>query len=273
MGRISYRSIFISDVHLGTRDCRVDYLLDFLRSTESEYLYLVGDIFDFWGMRKRVYWTSEQSAVIAEVFKKAAEGTRVTYIPGNHDALCREFVGSRFNGVAVRLDAVHTSADGRRFYISHGDEFDGVVRHNRLLRFIGDKAYGSLLYLNRKFNQFRRRFGRPYWSLSVYLKTRVKNANDYIREFERAAAHEARRHGCEGYIGGHIHKAGIEHIDGIVYCNDGDWVEHCTALAEDFEGNMHLLHWADLKRVQKVSRGEAVAVTDTPLPVAVRRRA
>lgn len=265
-----YRSIFVSDVHLGTRDCRADYLLDFLRSTRSDYLYLVGDIFDFWAMRRRVYWTPAQSAIIQEIFKKAEQGTQVIYIPGNHDSLCREFIGSEYNGVKIQGDAVHVGADGRRFYVSHGDELDGMVKHNRLLKYIGDQAYGWLLNLNRKYNLARQRFGHPYWSLSVYIKTRVKNAQRYINEFERAAAYQARHHhGCDGYIGGHIHKAGIEHIDGVVYCNDGDWVEHCTALAEDDNGTLQLLHWADLKQVEQVNPACPEAEDEIPLPIAL----
>ena len=267
MGSLRYRSVFISDVHLGTRACRADYLLDFLESTESEYLYLVGDMFDFWNMRKSVHWPQSHTAVVQKVFDKATAGTKVMYIPGNHDELCRDFVGAQFNGVQVEMDAVHGTADGRRFFVSHGDEFDAAVKHNRLLKYIGDNAYCLLLFTNRWFNRLRRRFGRPYWSLSSYLKTRVNNAVKYIRKYERAAAHAATRMQYDGYICGHIHKAGIERIDDVLYCNDGDWVEHCTALVEDFEGNLQIVHWADLKRVEIVNRGEEVAAADVPLLV------
>lgn len=268
MGKLHYRSIFISDLHLGTRDCRAGYLLDFLDSTESRYLYLVGDIFDLWSMRQRVHWTPEHSAVVNKIFEKASRGTRVVYIPGNHDELCRDFAGMEFRGVAIRLNATHTTADGRRFFVSHGDEFDAAVKHNRLLKLVGDRAYYLLLAANRWFNALRRRLGRPYWSLSACLKTRVGKAAAYIRKYERAVAFEAGRREMDGYICGHIHKAGIERIDGRLYCNDGDWVEHCTALTEDFEGNLHLVHWADLKRVERVSRGAGIDDSVVPLPEA-----
>ena len=276
MGTLHYRSIFISDVHLGTRDCRADYLLDFLESTDSKYLYLVGDIFDFWSMRSRVHWTAAQSAVLQRIFDKAARGTKVIYIPGNHDELCRDFAGTEFRGVSVRLNAIHTTAAGRRFFVSHGDEFDDVVKHNHLLKVVGDYAYYVLLFTNRWFNKLRRHFGRPYWSLSAYLKTRVGNAAAYIRKYEQAAAYEANRREFDGYICGHIHKAGIQHIDGVLYCNDGDWVEHCTALTEDFDGNLQIVHWADHKRVEIVSRGHEIDDNVVPLPepigLALQRR-
>lgn len=266
MSRLQFRSIFISDVHLGTRDCRADYLLDFLDSTQSEHLYLVGDIFDLWSMRKSVHWTPVHSAIVQRVFDRAREGTEVVYVPGNHDAMCREFVGSDFQGVAVRLNSVHVTADGRRFFVSHGDEFDAMVRHSRLLRQIGDHAYYVLLFLNRVYNRFRRRFGQPYWSLSAYLKSRVNNAMQYVRKYEEAAAREADRMRFDGYICGHIHKAGMRRIDGVLYCNDGDWVEHCTALIEDFEGNLQIVHWADHKRVEVATRGEEIDDSIMPLP-------
>jgi UDP-2,3-diacylglucosamine pyrophosphatase LpxH len=266
MGVLHYRSIFVSDVHLGTRDCRAEYLLDFLDSTQSEYLYLVGDIFDFWSMRRSVHWTAAHSAVVQKVLQKARGGTRVIYIPGNHDELCRDFAGTDFQGVQVRLSARHVTADGRRFHVSHGDEFDAVVRHNRWLHWIGDGAYTLLLRLNRGFNRLRRFLGRPYWSLSAYLKGRVNNAVKYVRRYEHAAAGAADHLQVDGYICGHIHKAGIRRINGVLYCNDGDWVEHCTALTEDFEGNLQIVHWADHKHVAVASRGEEIDDRIAPLP-------
>jgi len=250
MGTLRCRSVFISDVHLGTRECRADYLLDFLNKVRCEHLYLVGDIFDLWSMRRTVYWTAHQSAVMQRILHMARNGVRVTYIPGNHDECLRDFAGSEFYGVQVRLNAEHVSADGRRFFVSHGDEFDGDVRHNALLKAVGDGAYQMLLKGNRVYNAWRHRRGHGYWSLSAWLKTRVGNARAYIRKFEEAAAREALRGGYDGYICGHIHKAGIEQIDGVLYCNDGDWVEHCTTLVEDFSGTMQLLHWSDHCRLE-----------------------
>jgi len=267
MGVLHYRSIFISDVHLGTRHCRANYLLDFLASTECEQLYLVGDIIDLWAMRRAIYWTAEHTAVVQAILDKARAGTRVIYIPGNHDEWLREFVGSCFHGVEIEPNATHTTADGRRFFVSHGDEFDALLRHEGLLHLVGDSAYGLLLAVNRWYNRLRRRLGRPYWSLSAYLKTRVGRAAEYMRRFERAAARETRRREADGYICGHIHKAGIERLDGVVYCNDGDWVEHCTGLVEDFDGSLHLLHWADHKRVEAVSAGQDVVPAGLPLLV------
>jgi UDP-2,3-diacylglucosamine pyrophosphatase LpxH len=268
MNKLKYRSIFISDVHLGSKNCKAEYLLDFLRSTESEYLYLVGDIFDLWEMRKTVCWTAAQSEILETVFIKARNGTRVFYIPGNHDEWFRRFAGSEIHGVMLKLKAEHIAADGRRFLVSHGDEFDSVVRHNPVLLFVGDHAYNLLLKLDRGLNRLRRLLGRSYWSLSAWLKTRVNNANDYIRKFETAAAVRAGEKSYDGYICGHIHKAGIRSIDGVLYCNDGDWVEHCTALAEDDNGWIHLLHWSDQARVEAVSRGHQVEAEVVPLNLA-----
>ncbi|HBR96243.1 MAG TPA: UDP-2,3-diacylglucosamine hydrolase [Gammaproteobacteria bacterium] len=265
MTTLQYRSIFISDVHLGTRHSKAEYLLDFLRTTESEYLYLVGDIFDIWQMQKRVHWTDAQNAVLNEIFRKANSGTKVVYIPGNHDAWFRDFAGSSYRGVEVRLNAEHITADNRRFFISHGDEFDTLVRHNKILLLIGDHAYNWLLKLNRVISKLRLLFGKPYWSLSAWLKTRVNNANQYIDKFEAVAAHHANKQGYDGYVCGHIHKSGIRKIDGVLYCNDGDWVEHCSALTEDANGWIQLLHWSDRARIEAQNRGNEIDCNVYPL--------
>ena len=266
MQPLEYRAIFISDIHLGTRDCRADYLLDFLRNTHAETLYLVGDVVDLWAMRRHVHWPPEHSAVLQAFLDKAKQGCRVVYIPGNHDETLREFVGVIFNGIEVRRDAVHVSGDGRRFFVSHGDEFDGIVRGNPLLHVVGDRFYGLLLWLNRQANGLRRRFGRPYWSLSSWIKSRVGGAKRYVRRFEQTAARAAAHERYDGYICGHIHKAGIERYGDTLYCNDGDWVEHCTALVEDHDGRLQLLHWADHKRVDRLHQGDEVVDAALPLP-------
>lgn len=258
MSQLKFRSIFISDVHLGTKNCKAGYLLDFLQQSETDTLYLVGDIFDLWQMKKSVHWTPEQNAVLKEIFDNAESGTEVIYIPGNHDALLRDFVGTTFRGVKVRLNAEHTAADGRRFFVSHGDEFDSVVRHNKLLLFIGDHSYNALLRMNRWMNRYQQLRGKPYWSLSSWLKSRFNNAAHYIDKFETAAARAAGQRDFDGYICGHIHKAGIRKIDGALYCNDGDWVEHCTALTEDENGWLQLLHWSDHTRIEAISQGETI---------------
>lgn len=263
---LRYRSVFISDLHLGSKDCKAEFLLDFLRSVECEHLYLVGDIFDFWAMRKSVYWTNAQSAVVQLILYKARNGVKVTYIPGNHDSLVREFCGIQYEGVAVERNAVFDAADGRKFFVSHGDEFDVLMKHNVLTKFMGDKVYYYLLSLNRLTQRVRNTIGLKYWSLSGFLKTRSKKVSGYIRRFEMAAAKRAKYDHYDGYICGHIHKPGIEEIDGVLYCNDGDWVETCTALVEDEFGNIHLLHWSDHQRVEKMAEAAVELPIDLPIP-------
>ena len=258
-----FRTIFLSDIHLGTRGCQAEMLLDFLKYTESENLYLVGDIIDGWRLRRSWYWSQSHNDVIQKVLRKARKGTRVVYIPGNHDEAARDYVDLHFGGVAVVMDAIHTGADGRRWLVLHGDAFDGVVKYARWLAHLGDWAYNIALTLNTWFNRLRRRLGYSYWSLSAYLKHKVKNAVDYISSFETAVAEEARRHHVDGVICGHIHHAEIRDIDGITYCNDGDWVESCTALVEHADGRMEILRWAPEfeKRVAKLRNRETKLVT------------
>ncbi|MGV6816802.1 MAG: UDP-2,3-diacylglucosamine diphosphatase [Thiotrichales bacterium] len=262
---LRYRSVFISDIHLGSKDCKAEYLLDFLRSVECEQLYLVGDIFDFWAMRKSVHWTDTQSAVIQLILYRARQGIKITYIPGNHDALMREFCGLVYEGISVERNAVFNAADGRQFFVSHGDEFDAKMKHSLLTRMMGDKVYYYLLSLNRYAQRIRNAVGLKYWSLSGFLKTRSRKVNDYIRRFELAAARRAKYDHYDGYICGHIHKPGIEEIEGVLYCNDGDWVETCTALVEDKFGNIHLLHWSDHQRVEQVAESDADTLVKLPV--------
>ncbi len=243
--RLRYRSIWISDIHLGTRGCNADLLLDFLRRTDSDYLYLVGDVIDFWRLRKAWYWRQTHNDVIQKILRKARKGTRVIYIPGNHDENFRDFTRHRFGRVAVLDDAIHTMADGRRFLVIHGDHFDGVVKYAKWLAYLGDTAYVWLLNANTGFNWVRRKLGFSYWSLSAYLKHRVKNAVEFVSSYKKAVVSEARRRGVDGVICGHIHTAEIREIDGILYCNDGDWVESCTALVEHADGRLEILRWAE----------------------------
>lgn len=245
----SYRSLFISDVHLGTADCKAGYLLDLLQSTEVEYLYLVGDVFDLWAMPQRINWTRTQSAVIQAVLDKAANGTKVVYIPGNHDAPVRRFCGSEISGVSIVSQAVHETVDGRRMKVTHGDEFDHLMRFNRPLKKLGDTAYGFLLRLNRSYNRLCTGMGRSYWSLSSFVKSHLSQARSYIEQFEALVAEQARDEGYDGVICGHIHQPALKKINGVDYCNDGDWVEHCTCLAEDDQGNIELLHWSNAQHV------------------------
>ena len=245
MNPLRFRTIWISDVHLGLRACKAEFLLDFLRHTTSDYLYLVGDIIDLWALRGSWQWPQLHGDVVQTVLEKARQGTRVVYIPGNHDELFRDYVGLSFGGVRIHGEAIHVTADGRRSLVLHGDEFDCVVKHNKAVALIGSGAYEVLLSANRWVNLVRRRFGLPYWSLAAYLKHKVKNAVNFISNFEHALTHEAIKRGLDGLVCGHIHKGAIETMNGILYCNDGDWVESCTALVEDASGEIRLLHWAD----------------------------
>jgi UDP-2,3-diacylglucosamine pyrophosphatase LpxH len=244
---LRYRTIWISDVHLGTRGAQADLLLDFLKQTESKYLYLVGDIIDGWRMRRNWYWHQTHNDVVQKLLRKARKGTRLIYIPGNHDESFRDFAGHRFGHVVVLTEAIHKLADGRRFLVVHGDEFDGVVLYAKWLAVLGDNAYTVALVLNKWFNRIRHALGFPYWSLSACLKHRVKNAVQYISNYEHAVVAYARSRGVDGVICGHIHTAEMRDMDGLTYCNDGDWVESCTALVEHFDGCLEILRWTELR--------------------------
>jgi len=245
--KLRFRTVWISDTHLGTAGCNADLLLDFLKSIQPETLYLVGDIIDGWRLKRGWYWPPRHNDVVRRVLKLANKGTRVVYIPGNHDEAARDYTGLSFGGVDVVPEIIHTTADGRRLLVLHGDEFDGVVLYARWLAFLGDYAYAALLKLNIGFNRIRRRFGLPYWSLSAHLKKKVKNAVAFISRFEEAVAHAAAERGVDGVVCGHIHSAEIREFGGVTYYNDGDWVESCTALVEHANGRMEIIDWA--KRV------------------------
>ncbi|WP_308908952.1 UDP-2,3-diacylglucosamine diphosphatase [Pseudokordiimonas caeni] len=253
-GKRHFRAVFVSDVHLGTRSSRADLLHDFLKSITCEKLYLVGDIVDGWRLKKSWYWDTRHNDVIRRVLKMAKSGTEVIYIPGNHDEGLRGFVGHNLAGVTLQMEAVHEGLDGRRFWVIHGDEFDGVVKYARWLAHVGDHAYSLLLKLNTAFNRVRRSLGYPYWSLSAYLKHKVKNAVEYIGKFEEAVAHEAGRRGVQGVICGHIHHAERRMIGEIEYLNDGDWVESCTALVETPTGAWDIIRYADEVAAEEATR-------------------
>ena len=242
--RRHYRSIFISDVHLGTRECKAEALLDFLAHTDSDNLYLVGDMIDGWRLKKNWYWPQSHNDVIQKLLRKA-KTTRVVFIPGNHDEFARDYLDNHFGQVEVLRDAVHVTADGRRLLVLHGDHFDGIVEYARWLAFLGDTAYALAANLNRWFNWGRRKLGYPYWSVSTYLKHKVKNAVQYIGNFEKAMVELARGRELDGIVCGHVHHAALRTLDGVVYCNDGDWVESCTALVEHMDGRLELIHWDD----------------------------
>jgi UDP-2,3-diacylglucosamine pyrophosphatase LpxH len=237
-----YRAIWISDIHLGTRGCKAEQLLKFLRETESDYLYLVGDIIDGWRLKRSWYWPQSHNDVVQKILRRARKGTKVIYVPGNHDEMARDYVGLQFGGVAVEREAIHQMQDGRRFLVIHGDEFDVVVQFARPLAILGDHAYRLALLLNTWVNAVRRRLGYPYFSLSAKLKHKVKNAVEFISRFEQAIALEAAKRQVDGVICGHIHHAEMRPMHGVEYCNDGDWVESCTALVEHLDGRLEILH-------------------------------
>jgi len=267
MTRLSFRSVFVSDVHLGLADCQAGYLLDFLRSTHCEHLYLVGDIVDLENMGKRAYWHADHSAVIAEILAIVARGTRVTYIPGNHDASMRRFAGQRFGGIDIALDAVHVGADGRRFRVSHGDEFDSEHAAPAWLLKLGDALQGFICAMSRRCNALLRRFGVRYLPLSIWIKQGIGRARRFIEDFEARVADSARADGFDGHICGHIHYGRIADHAGVLYINDGDWVEHCTTLVEHHDGALELLHWTEQRR-SLAHRQAAAGVPIAALPVA-----
>ncbi len=249
---IYYRSIFISDVHLGFSGCSADYLLDFLRATKCDYLFLVGDIVDVWQMKKKLFWPQAHNDVIRTILGKAKHGTRIIYVPGNHDEVIRDFAGIKLGNLEIHRQFIHKSADGRRYLVLHGDEFDGVVTNSRLFGLVGSSLYVSLLKLNIVINFTRRKLGFPYWSLAGVLKHKVKSAVSYISNFETVLAYESTKHNVDGIISGHIHRAQINKIKDSIYCNCGDWVESCTALVEWHDGSMELLHWSEKQESIKV---------------------
>ena len=243
---IHFRTIWISDIHLGTSGCQAKRLLEFLKATESDKLYLVGDIVDGWQLKRRWYWHQTHNDVVQLVMKKAKKGTKVIFVPGNHDEAIRQFIGLDFGGIKIRDELIHTTANGKRMLVLHGDRFDGVIACAKWLAYVGDSLYTMILKFNQVFNAWRARAGLPYWSLSQYLKLKVKNAVSYITSFEDALAAEARKQGLDGVICGHIHKPEIRDIDGILYCNDGDWVESLSALVEDKLGELRLVDWREI---------------------------
>ena len=256
------RTVFISDVHLGSRGCSADYLLDFLHAVQCDTLYLVGDIIDLWSMERSFFWPQSHTNVIRTILGKAKHGTRVIYIPGNHDAPFREHVGMQFGNVEIVQDAIHETADGRRFWVLHGDDFDNVIKASPLLAYMGHHLYDFILWLNRHVNFVRRRCGFSYWSVATFLKSKMSKAMGYIANYERALASEARKRGVDGVICGHIHRAEITSLDDVLYCNDGDWVESCTTLIEDHSGRLSLLRWTENAEVVLAHGGSAPLLVD-----------
>lgn len=264
--RKSYRTIWISDLHLGSKEAQAERLLDFIKHHESEYLYLVGDVFDGWKLKRGWFWQQSFNDVIQKILRRARKGCKVFYLPGNHDDFARAYCGLAFGEIRLCRQAIHKTLDGRKLLVLHGDEFDTVVTSARWLAHLGSVAYDAALMLNVWFNRLRRLFGYPYWSLSAYLKHRVKNAVMFMDRFEQTLAQEARRRGADGVICGHIHHAAVREVEGVTYYNTGDWVESCTALVEHFDGSMEIVTWLpDLRGLQE---GAAHAVGLEPASAA-----
>ena len=251
-----FRTIFISDLHLGTPGCQAEALLEFLKIYTCDNLYLVGDIVDGWQLKRKWYWPQSHNDVIQKLLRKARKGCRVIYVPGNHDEFGRHFLDHSFGGIEIREEAVHITADGKKLWVIHGDYFDGVIQCAKWLAYVGDNLYEFTLKLNRYLNQLRARLGMPYWSLSAYLKLKVKKAVNFISDFEVAVANEARKLGYQGVVCGHIHHAEIRNIEGMLYCNDGDWVESCSALVEHSDGRLEILKFNP--------NGNSLNVTELP---------
>jgi UDP-2,3-diacylglucosamine pyrophosphatase LpxH len=270
--KLRVRTVWISDIHLGTPGCQARALLDFLRDVECETLFLVGDIIDGWQLRRQWYWPQAHNDVVQKILRKARKGTRVLFVPGNHDEFARRYIGHSFGGVDVVEEWIHETADGQRLWVTHGDLFDGVVQCARWLALLGDQAYEFTLRLNRHINSLRARMGLPYWSLSSYLKLRVKRAVSYVSDFEVALAREAHKRGVDGVVCGHIHHAEMRRIDGMLYANDGDWVESLTALVEHADGRLEIIDRSGMREVlqSRRARTEAAMPVAEPRPVAAR---
>ncbi|MBI5558585.1 MAG: UDP-2,3-diacylglucosamine diphosphatase [Deltaproteobacteria bacterium] len=258
MKSMYFRSIWLSDAHLGSRNVNSSYLFEFLQNTDSEYLYLVGDIIDFWQLKKKFYWPRINNRIVRNVLRKARSGTKVIYIPGNHDDIVRQFVGKKLRGVSIAAEVIHNTADGRRFLVTHGDEFDCVVQNNRWLAELGSFAYEILLAVSALYNRLRLKMGLSYWSLSAFLKHKVKEAVNFMGSFEKVVIAEASRRKVDGLICGHIHYAAIKQMDHITYNNIGDWVESCTALTETADGCLSIITWTE-KCALSTAEGEIYA--------------
>jgi UDP-2,3-diacylglucosamine pyrophosphatase LpxH len=256
-----FRAIFISDVHLGTPGCQAEALLEFLRTHSSDTLYLVGDIIDGWQLRRRWYWPQAHNDVVQKLLRRARKGCRVVFVPGNHDEFARGFIGHSFGGIEVVKETVHTTATGQKLWVIHGDHFDGVIQLAKWLAYLGDSMYELTLKLNRYLNHLRAKFGLPYWSLSAYLKLKVKKAVNFISDFEVAVASQAAKHGFQGVVCGHIHHAEIREINGIVYCNDGDWVESLTTLVEHMDGRLEILSFDEVNQMRLSSHKSTATVS------------
>lgn len=252
------RAIFISDVHLGTRACQAEKLIDFLREYESEYLYLIGDIVDFWAMNRSIQWSASHNTVVQKVLRRARHGANVLFIPGNHDEALREYAGVAFGDIRIETEWVHEAADGRRYWLVHGDDYDQVTRHHRWVAVLGDVAYNVLVRINLLLSRIRRILRMPgYWSLAGYAKQKVKKAASFIFDFEDAIVHATRQRKFDGVICGHIHWPSDRMVDGIRYLNCGDWVDTCSGIVEHMDGRIEIIHWSAIEAEALPPLGEA----------------
>lgn len=271
----TYRTLFISDVHLGTKACQAEALLGFLRDHDAGTIYLIGDIIDGWALKGGWYWPQAHNDVVQKLLRKGRKGARIIYLPGNHDEFLRGYYGTHFGGIEVQETAIHVAADGKRYLVLHGDAFDFVIRHARWLAHLGDTAYDAAIFLNRIVTGVRRRLGLPYWSLSAWAKLKVKNAVSVISKFEDALTREAERQEVQGVICGHIHHATSREIGAVHYLNSGDWVESCTAIAEHHDGRMEVIHWMKQGTGLAPRRARSMPEPDeadaSPVPVAARQ--
>jgi len=245
---IRVRTLFLSDLHLGTKGCQAEALLDFLRRYDAETIYLVGDIVDGWKLKSGWYWPQSHNDVVQKLLRKVRKGSSLVYVPGNHDEFLRDYVGVSLGGIELAEHAIHETANGKRYLVIHGDQFDLVVRHARWLALLGDGAYTAALFVNTYLNILRRKLGLTYWSLSAWAKLRVKNAVNFISRFEELLAAEARRQEVDGVICGHIHHAAMHEDFGVSYVNTGDWVESCTVVVEHWDGSLELIRWSEAPR-------------------------
>jgi len=260
-----HRALFISDVHLGSKAAKAEYLVDFLRANEADTIYLVGDIIDGWRLKRSWHWPQAHNDVVQKLLRQVRKGTEIIYIAGNHDEFLRGFQGTHFGGVVVADRVVHEAADGRRYLVLHGDQFDAIVHSAPWLAYLGDKAYDASIIVNTVVAWLRRMSGLPYWSFSAWAKLRVKRAVNFISAFQTLVVDEARRSGVDGVICGHIHHAAIERMGDIDYMNSGDWVESCTALAEDFSGNFCIVRWGRFPPLPVDAAFRAVAPPVLPM--------
>jgi UDP-2,3-diacylglucosamine pyrophosphatase LpxH len=262
-----YRAIFVSDLHLGTQRAQTAAFLNFLQVTDSEYLYIVGDLIDSWALQKNWYWSQDHNDVIQKLLRKARKGTRLIYVPGNHDENFRDFVGLRLGSIAVTEEAIHITAKGKRYLVLHGDKLDGIVCFAPWLAKLGDSAYEFSMSINVLLNRIRRTLRMPYWSLSAFLKNRVKKAVEFVSRYEEAVVREARLQHCAGVICGHIHTPDDRHIEGIHYLNDGDWVESCTALVEHHDGRFEIIHWPTVAPIATPLKKKPVPAARFEIPI------